>query len=289
MKRYKVKEAAEIAGMTAQTLRRYDKLGILQPIRDNGNQYRLYEWTDMVQLLRIKFLRSLGLDLSNVCDIYSNDIKNALETFYENEQALDLEIKVLERKKQQLHDHEARLDLWIRAKEQGYLLYPRPECIVFPFRTQDGINHEKHIIQNLKEILTEMPPLRSGILISQDDITSNSYHGVLFAFKNELQNPERLLSKGCITLPACESILIASDDVGTLRYRCDSQNKQSHGSIMETFVRSKGYKIAGPILGEVLHMQQLPECKDMPHMQNFHSYSLNWIPISSESNSTSNA
>ena len=58
---------------------------------------------------------------------------------------------------------------------------------------------------------------------------------------------------------------------------------------METFVRSKGYEIAGPILGEVLHMQQLPACKDMPHMQNFHGYSLNWIPISSESNGTSNA
>ncbi len=57
--------AAELAGMHPQTLRQYDRLGLVQPQRTAG-QSRRYSMRDIVQLREIARMSAEGLNLEGI-------------------------------------------------------------------------------------------------------------------------------------------------------------------------------------------------------------------------------
>ncbi len=57
--------AAELAGMHPQTLRQYDRLGLVSPTRTPG-QSRRYSMRDVVQLREIAALSAQGLNLEGI-------------------------------------------------------------------------------------------------------------------------------------------------------------------------------------------------------------------------------
>lgn len=62
---YVISVAAELSGMHPQTLRIYERKGLLQPARTPGGSRR-YSDADVEQLLRISELTSLGMNLVGV-------------------------------------------------------------------------------------------------------------------------------------------------------------------------------------------------------------------------------
>ena len=64
--RYVISVAARILGIQTHTLRYYEKIGIIEPSRSQGN-IRLYSERDMAQLRRVKTLMDdLGVNLAGV-------------------------------------------------------------------------------------------------------------------------------------------------------------------------------------------------------------------------------
>ncbi len=78
--------AAELAGMHPQTLRQYDRLGLVSPTRTAG-QSRRYSMRDVVQLREIARLSAEGLNLEG--------IRRILELENDN-RALRARVRVLE-------------------------------------------------------------------------------------------------------------------------------------------------------------------------------------------------
>lgn len=96
-KRYKVKEMADLLGMSTQTLRRYDDLGIIFPERGDDNDYRFYKMSDMIQLLRLQSLRNCGFGLKESCGVYAVSLENAVEAYGAHADGLQKKIERLRR------------------------------------------------------------------------------------------------------------------------------------------------------------------------------------------------
>ena len=62
---FAITAAAELAGMHPQTLRQYDRLGLVSPTRTAGKTRR-YSMKDVVQLREISRLSSEGLNLEGI-------------------------------------------------------------------------------------------------------------------------------------------------------------------------------------------------------------------------------
>lgn len=63
---YVISVAARLVGVHAQTLRYYERIGLIAPARSQGN-IRLYSQSDIERLLRIKSLiEDLGVNLAGV-------------------------------------------------------------------------------------------------------------------------------------------------------------------------------------------------------------------------------
>ena len=68
--RYSIGETAALLGVTTQTLRHYDKMGLLKPQHiDDGTGYRYYTFDQFHYIDRIKYLQRFGLSLESIKEI----------------------------------------------------------------------------------------------------------------------------------------------------------------------------------------------------------------------------
>jgi DNA-binding transcriptional MerR regulator len=74
----KIKEVADLAGISVRTLHHYDDIGLLTPqINDAG--YRIYSNQDLEQLQQILFFRELGFPLKKIREIIHRPSFDRLE------------------------------------------------------------------------------------------------------------------------------------------------------------------------------------------------------------------
>ncbi len=113
---YSIGAAARFAGIHPQTLRWYEKRGLLKPLRTGGNARR-YTATDLAQLLKIKNLTRRGVGLEAVRMILAlEEEKHALS---ERLSDLEREVSALERKLAMLVASLGRSDDQLRDSATG--------------------------------------------------------------------------------------------------------------------------------------------------------------------------
>ncbi len=86
--KYKIQELAEMAGISARTLRYYDEIEILSPDRINSSGYRIYGETEVDRLQHILFYRELGVELKDIKKILDDPDFNELKALKEHERKL---------------------------------------------------------------------------------------------------------------------------------------------------------------------------------------------------------
>lgn len=71
--KYKSSEISKILGISVDTLRYFEKVGIISPTVNPINNYRYYEPWDITFLVEYKYFRSLEFSMSDVIDIQQKD------------------------------------------------------------------------------------------------------------------------------------------------------------------------------------------------------------------------
>jgi len=115
-------EAAKLAGVSAQTLRHYDKLGLLVPSHESAAGHRRYSAQDCERLRLIRALREVGFDLDTIGKVLSSGLApdEAVRMRFE---ALEAEQRALKRKHLLLRaaTNGERRDLLDRLRENQML------------------------------------------------------------------------------------------------------------------------------------------------------------------------
>lgn len=77
----KVKEVADLVGVSIRTLHHYDEIGLLTPKEITESGYRLYSEENIETLQQIIFFKELGFPLKEIKKILSNPSFNRYEAF----------------------------------------------------------------------------------------------------------------------------------------------------------------------------------------------------------------
>ncbi len=85
---YTVQALAQIAGVSARTLRYYDRIGLLRPAQVTEAGYRLYEAKEVDLLQSILFYKALGFDLDTIRTILCDPQFNREQALLEQREAL---------------------------------------------------------------------------------------------------------------------------------------------------------------------------------------------------------
>jgi len=101
---YTIQKLATLAGVSTRTLRYYDELGLLKPVRSTPAGYRIYGQTEIDRLQQILFYRELGVGLEQIkkiLDAPDFDVLRALKEHLANlrykKEQLDILITTVEK------------------------------------------------------------------------------------------------------------------------------------------------------------------------------------------------
>jgi len=103
----RVKEVADLVGISVRTLHHYDEMGLLTPDETTESGYRLYSQDNLDTLQQILFFKELGFPLKQIKDIISNPSFNRQE-------ALELHRQMLLDKRRRLDQMIATVDATIQ-------------------------------------------------------------------------------------------------------------------------------------------------------------------------------
>ncbi|CAM3843727.1 MerR family transcriptional regulator [Mesobacillus zeae] len=105
---YTIQRLGQLAGVSTRTLRYYDEIGILKPVRTSSSGYRIYGQEEVDRLQQILFYREMGVSLEKIKAILSSPSYDSA--------------KALEEHRKQLLDKRKQLDLLIANVEKTIAL-----------------------------------------------------------------------------------------------------------------------------------------------------------------------
>ncbi|MBQ8648094.1 MAG: MerR family transcriptional regulator [Oscillospiraceae bacterium] len=85
---YTITELAQLAGVSARTLRYYDQIGLLRPVARTGGSYRLYGPAEVDRLQQILFYKARGLELDTIARLLDDPDFDGLAAMQEHLTAL---------------------------------------------------------------------------------------------------------------------------------------------------------------------------------------------------------
>ena len=131
-KLFSVSRAAKLAGMTAEALRHYDRIGLVKPCRvDEWTGYRYYSQQEIVRLNTVKALRCMDLTLEEIKEILSyDDFGRIVEALRRAEAGADEKIAELNSAKERIR----RARMYYEGKAGGEAQAAGPYLRNFPQR-----------------------------------------------------------------------------------------------------------------------------------------------------------
>lgn len=121
---YSIDKLGKLAGVTSRTLRYYDQIGLLKPLRSSSAGYRIYGPGEVDRLQQILFFRALGVELSQIKEILDTaqgDILGLLHGHLRGleERREELE-RIIETVKKTIESKETQLPMTDAEKFEGF-------------------------------------------------------------------------------------------------------------------------------------------------------------------------
>lgn len=154
---YTIKKFASMQGLTVDTLRQYEKKGIIRPFHDEENGYRYYTDMDVRIVATSRWFSSLGFTLSQVAEIMENLSNNELQKAFSK--------RVVEQKRQIAFEKE-KLQALIRCQryyeliEKGEPFYEEvtlPELIFLPHSHKDTLVQDEEVLPFVRAWMELLP------------------------------------------------------------------------------------------------------------------------------------
>ncbi len=220
---YTINKLAKLAGISTRTLRYYDELGLLSPVRLSSNGYRIYGQKEVNRLQQILFYRELGMPLDEIKNIMLSKDFNSMAALQDHLASL------LAKRKQ--------LDLLIANVEKS-IMAEKGEIIMSDKEKFDGFI-EKLIDDNEEKYGEEVRKKYGDDVVDRSNakvkgITSEQYAQVE-ALSLELNNIlkaafEQGDPSGELAQKACEL------HKKWLCYFWDSYSKEAHIGVTQMYV-----------------------------------------------------
>ena len=173
---FTISQTAKIAGVTSETLRHYDRIGLVKPCKvDEWTGYRYYSQQEIVRLNTIHALRCMDLSLAEIKEILSyEDFRKITEKLKLAEKKADEKIAELNNAKNRIRRartfYESKLSS--QPPAESFLMKHFPQRVILlsdslESPTLDNLwNYHRHFYSQLpaamKDPVCAMPEIHAG-------------------------------------------------------------------------------------------------------------------------------
>jgi DNA-binding transcriptional MerR regulator len=161
---YRIRQFAELAGVTVRALHHYDRLGLLEPRRD-ANGYRVYTTRDLEILEQIVALKFIGMPLETIKRLLRQNPRDVAAAFRAQRALLMKKKALLEQAIDVLTESERLLQTGDQPDAQIFRRII--EVIDMQTRTEEWTTEYNRLLQGKIERLKEMSPEKKAELGKQ--------------------------------------------------------------------------------------------------------------------------
>jgi DNA-binding transcriptional MerR regulator len=240
-----IKEFSKIMGLSVDTLRYYEKCGLISPKRNKNNKYREYTEYEGIDVLRAKQYNSFGISLGDTITILNKE--NTIEQQYEwlnlREREVDSKLNELILLKNRIHDLRRTLSYGMRTLNSPMIDFlPATYHLAFDDESISNIVFGKVSKEWVKYISLANIIVFLPYNIQKQDVDDGilkTYLGLgIFKRDMELLDSEKLINKSIVKeLHEGKGLFmrLVVDDVFLL--------KRSNLEPLFTYIKNEGYKI----------------------------------------------
>ncbi len=201
---YKINEIAQLYGISTDSLRYYERLGILHPRRDT-NGYRLYDLKDMYKLTVIRDLRQLDFPMAKIKDyLEAQCVDHTLSMLQQEQQLLEEKMEEIRRRQKLLAERIDSLETALGAKPGKIELKTMPDrkcvCLNQHITRDEEMDFVIKKLQRAHEDqIKELGNQIIGAFFSMDHIRrgiANVYHSVFIVLEEDSVNYDFILPEG---------------------------------------------------------------------------------------------
>ena len=165
--RYKIGDIARILDLSAETIRHYERLGIIHPEKSSQSSYRYYSAWDLLLLAACRHYRALGFSLDESAQLLENtDNQDVLAQLTHQEKQIEAEI---ERQCGLLR----AVRYWRREVEvtqsllNRYELETSVETLRLEYQQGDALTQDPQCLLALREWMNCIPYVYESLIIPQ--------------------------------------------------------------------------------------------------------------------------
>ncbi len=164
-----ISQISKLFNISTRTLRYYEQIGLIQPVKKNDYAYRTYDGNTVLRLQQIVVLRKLRIPLKQIADILkSEDTAVAINTFQQNLAEIEDEIAALSTIKSVIQTllerlHLQKYELWILNDENLLAIVDSLTASKINFKeekTMDDLNKASEKLDKLNDVrIVYLPPM----------------------------------------------------------------------------------------------------------------------------------
>lgn len=201
---YKIHEISKLYGIGVDSLRYYEKLGILKPRRDT-NGYRLYSLKDMYKLNIIRDLRRLDFSMQQIKEyLDGQSVENTLDLLNKEQEMLKCRQEELKRREEIIRERMVSLTSSVDciAEMPAVRKWPERRCV----QLNEHMTRDEEMDFAIKKLhsrhearIRDLGNLETGAFFSMEDLKkglTNVYNSVFFILEWGMEEYDFVLPEG---------------------------------------------------------------------------------------------
>ncbi len=248
---YNSSEIARLLGVSVVALRNYEKSGLIEPIRNEQNNYRQYHAIDLNLIRRARSYMSYGFSLNEATDMLcKEDLSGVADAIQQQEESIERRMIHEYRLLQFTRQHSEYLKR-ISASEGECVIEMSPAFYGLPYREGVQIFDEEALHEEVK-VWNDIRPFAETLLVYRRE---NFVHGKR-QYQSGLCIEERLAAYFGITqnkyvryYPARRSV----HTVLTKDFEPDLDTEDHDDDPITNWIEERGLMLTADPIGRVLH------------------------------------
>jgi DNA-binding transcriptional MerR regulator len=246
--KWTIGEVAKLFDVSTDTLRFYEKVGILSSHKNGANGYRYYSYDEIVVLMDILFFRNMELSVKDIKQIITKmdvgDIKNIL---YQNQRIVEDRIHELIKLRKMIGQVASHYEV-CEQRLGEFAIVPAPD---FKYKVLD--KQADDLVDMIRKYKKEdwgwMDSIRYTLFVPQEELLKSlSFSSARVGISLDEENLYRLDSSEQQELSSLNEAEYLYTIVGT------SYSEEDHDALSKAldYLKEAGRQVKGPLLGRYM-------------------------------------
>lgn len=165
--KYKISDISRLLNVSSNTVRRYEDMGYISPIRDDKSRYRYYSDEDINKIINIRMLRKYGYSHTQISQMIDKNMQEQIFSWEERLTEIKKEIDYLNHLYKRL---KGNVNIAKKVTEAGFEIRDCVDMQYVIYQKNGKLLSEEKELEVVQEFMYSAPEVQHIIVFDKDNL-----------------------------------------------------------------------------------------------------------------------